>query len=208
MNYDVIVVGGGIAGCCAASAAARGGSRVLLVEQNAFLGGNMTGGLPWLGFHEKNTGKLVVGGIPLEIIQTLQKQGAATDFVFDPITGSAVGVDPAMLKLVLLDLLKEAGVDCLLYSLVTDAGENQVTVHSKEGVCTISGKLIVDCTDSGDVCVLSGAEYTFGREPDKKTQVSSCIATFADIDYGEMLEYFKKNPTQIRPFPLEAPVRQ
>lgn len=206
MKYDVIVAGGGVTGCCAALAAARSGIHVLLIEKNAFLGGNMTGGLPWLGFHEKSSGNPVVGGIPLEFIKVLQKQGAATEFVFDPITGSAVGVNPAMLKLVLFDILKQAGVDFLMHSLVTHAEENKITVHNKEGSRTYDGKIIIDCTDSADVCVLAGGEYTYGRKNDGKTQVASCIARFTDIDYPEMLAYFKENPTQIRPFTLEKHV--
>ena len=47
---DVLVVGGGPAGIMAASAAAGDGLRVMLVESRGFLGGNLTIGLPILGF--------------------------------------------------------------------------------------------------------------------------------------------------------------
>ena len=46
LQYDVVVVGGGPGGIPAAIAAARQGAKVLLVERNGFLGGNMTIGLP------------------------------------------------------------------------------------------------------------------------------------------------------------------
>ena len=52
--YDVIVVGGGPAGLSAAITAARAGKRVILLEKNGFLGGNMTIGLPLLGFLDEN----------------------------------------------------------------------------------------------------------------------------------------------------------
>ena len=47
---DVLVVGGGPAGIMAAEAAAGDGLRVMLVESRGFLGGNLTIGLPILGF--------------------------------------------------------------------------------------------------------------------------------------------------------------
>ena len=47
---DVLVVGGGPAGIMAAEAAAGDGLRVMRVESRGFLGGNLTIGLPVLGF--------------------------------------------------------------------------------------------------------------------------------------------------------------
>ena len=41
-EYDVAVVGGGTAGCAAAAGAALTGARVVLIERNAYLGGEAT----------------------------------------------------------------------------------------------------------------------------------------------------------------------
>jgi hypothetical protein len=207
-KYDVIVVGGGTTGCCAALAAAREGAKVIIIEKHPFLGGNMTGGLPWLGFHAKKTGELVVKGIPLEIIERLQEAGGATEFVIDPIAGSAVGVNGNMLKLILADMLNNEGVDIILHSLVIDIEkkDNQVSgayLQNKQGGQYIEGKVIVDCTDSADVCALAGADYVLGRRSDSQRQVSSNVIVMGDIDYKEMLNYFEQNPDQIRPFPLD-----
>lgn len=49
-EVDVLVVGGGPSGITAALAAAEDGLKVLLVESRSFVGGNMTIGLPILGF--------------------------------------------------------------------------------------------------------------------------------------------------------------
>ena len=50
-EVDVLVVGAGPAGLMAAQAAAlEKGTKVMLVESRGFLGGNMTIGLPLLGF--------------------------------------------------------------------------------------------------------------------------------------------------------------
>ena len=49
-EYDVLVLGGGPSGIIAALSAAESGLRVGLIENRSFVGGNMTIGLPILGF--------------------------------------------------------------------------------------------------------------------------------------------------------------
>ena len=49
-SYDIVVLGAGPGGLAASLAAARNGAKVLLVDKNGYLGGNMTLGLPLLGF--------------------------------------------------------------------------------------------------------------------------------------------------------------
>ena len=44
-NYDLVVVGGGTAGCACAYTAGKFGLKVLLIEQNTFLGGSITSSL-------------------------------------------------------------------------------------------------------------------------------------------------------------------
>lgn len=205
-NYDVVVVGGGTTGCSAALAAARNGAKVLLVEKLPFPGGNMTSGLPWLGFHQKNTHRPVVDGIPMEIIRRLQEVGAATQFVFDPITGSAVGVNGTMLKMVLEKMLMEANVKLLLHTQVSQAEEDEkgckLTLNCKGQTFTVRTGLVIDCTDSADVAYEMGADLISGRESDHQRQVSSYVVNFGGIDFDDMLAYFNEHPTQIRPFEL------
>lgn len=209
-NFDVIVIGGGTTGCCAAIAAARGGCRVLLIEKLPFPGGNMTGGLPWLGFHEKAGHRQVIGGLPMEIIQRLRSCGGATDFVFDPVCGSAVGVNGTMLKMVLERMLLEENVSMLFHSTVIgcaeDAGGCTVTAAEKGKVEEFTAKFVIDCTDSADAAKYMGAGLITGREGDHQRQVSSYVVNFNRIDFAEMLDYFKKRPDQIRPFKLSPEV--
>ena len=53
-NYDIVVIGAGPGGIAAAIAAARNGAHVLLAEKNGYVGGNMTIGLPLLGFLDRD----------------------------------------------------------------------------------------------------------------------------------------------------------
>ena len=41
-QYDIVIVGGGTAGVAAAVGAAKAGAKTLLVERNAYLGGEAT----------------------------------------------------------------------------------------------------------------------------------------------------------------------
>ncbi|MBQ1259614.1 MAG: FAD-dependent oxidoreductase, partial [Clostridia bacterium] len=76
-HYDVVVCGGGCAGFTAAISAARSGARTALIERYGFIGGTATAGyvVPISGFFFK--GKRVVGGIAWELVEELEKRGAA-----------------------------------------------------------------------------------------------------------------------------------
>lgn len=71
-QYDVIVAGGGVSGTVAAIAAGRMGAKVLILEQNGYLGGALTGcGVgPMMTFHAGE--KQVIRGIMEEIVERLK----------------------------------------------------------------------------------------------------------------------------------------
>ena len=75
---DVLVVGGGPAGIMAAEAAAGDGLRVMLVESRGFLGGNLTIGLPILGFLGRK-GNQIIEGSAQRFIDRLRARGAASE---------------------------------------------------------------------------------------------------------------------------------
>jgi len=79
--YDVVVCGGGPSGCAAALAARREGLRVLLVEDQAQLGGMATSGLVshWLGGRTQE-GEWVIRGL----FRTLVEEAAACGCAIKP----------------------------------------------------------------------------------------------------------------------------
>lgn len=77
-EVDVLVVGGGPSGITAALAAAEDGLKVLLVESRSFVGGNMTIGLPILGFLGQK-GNQIIKGIPQKFIDRLKAVDAASE---------------------------------------------------------------------------------------------------------------------------------
>ena len=73
IETDVLVCGGGCAGIAAALASARDGAKTLLIERAGFSGGIITTvGLPYFdGLIDKPSGRFVVKGIALELLQRL-----------------------------------------------------------------------------------------------------------------------------------------
>lgn len=72
---DVLVVGGGPAGIMAARAAAGKGLRVMLIESRGYLGGNLTIGLPILGYLGRK-GNQIIKGLPQPSSSTACVRGA------------------------------------------------------------------------------------------------------------------------------------
>jgi hypothetical protein len=203
LSYDVVIIGGGTTGVCAALAAARGGAKVAIIDIQGFLGGNACNGMAWYGFHSTKFVQMV-SGIPFEIIQNLREINGASEFCPDPVSGSMVQVNSTLLKLVLAKMCIKENIDVHLHSLLTDVeycnkNEQVVLVHSKVECKRYISKVLIDCTDTGDVAILAGALYHQGRMEDGKMQVASSTLFISGIDMPILLDYFKKHPDQLRP---------
>lgn len=166
-EVDIIIVGGGPAGIGAAIAAARNGANTLLIERYGHLGGMATGGLVLLLGPFKDEKSQVIGGIPLEIIQRLEKEGwAKWD---EKIIGYAT-VDPEGLKHMTNQILKEAGTQVLLHTYSVSAIVEGNTIkgivtESKAGRKAFLAKVIIDTSGDGDVAVHAGVPFKEGIHP-------------------------------------------
>lgn len=200
---DVVVAGAGPGGVCAAIAAARCGARVLLVEQLGFPGGMFSGGnmsvancWPW-------------AGLGREIFDRLKGKGAAISHPDDPpnypifhfgsYSWRNVPYDPEMVKIVLFEMLEEAGVHLLLHSYVTgavveDKTVRGVTVENKSGRHVIRGKVICDGTADGDVAASAGAPFVKGQGDEKRLFAMSMLVRLSRVDWPRVSSYSTQDP--------------
>lgn len=129
---EVIVCGGGCAGVAAAIASARSGAKTILLEKTSVVGGTATNGLvgPFMTCFDPKGERQLVKGIFDEMIRRMEEKGGA---IHPSKTGqvSAYGCyirlrhnnltpfQPEILKMVMMDMLLEAGVEiCLNISIL------------------------------------------------------------------------------------------
>lgn len=168
MEVDVLVVGGGPAGIMAAQAASGDGMRVALIDNRSFVGGNMTIGLPILGFLGQK-GNQIIKGLPQKFIDKLKEVDAASEHRPCPLHMSLTLVEPEAVKNIGLKVLEESGVKVMLYvfstGVVMDGDELKgVIIESKSGREVILAKTIIDCTGDADVAFRAGVECDQGND--------------------------------------------
>jgi glycine/D-amino acid oxidase-like deaminating enzyme len=171
-EFDLLVVGGGSAGTAAAVTGARLGLRTALIEEMPFLGGMSTGGCvgTYCGFYYKERdGRLepLVGGLPLEIAETLKKRGHA----YGPIPfkeTAALPYVPWGVKLLLEELCRqEADLTIRLHAKVThaileDRKLRGVAVQTRAGRIALTARVYVDATGDADLVRAAGLETFTG----------------------------------------------
>jgi len=191
-EVDVVVCGGGIAGTMAAVAAARAGARTALVERYGFLGGNATAGaVAQFNSWQTVNGRTVVAGLAAEVVERLRVYGAAGAHQrFTMSTGHVmdrVEYAPEVLKLVLDDMVTEAGVRPLLHSSVLDVqaeGRRIRTLRllTKGGILALAPGVLVDV--SGDIDALHRAGASFlDLQQGEALQPATMMFRFGPIDF-------------------------
>ena len=167
IQTDVLVCGGGCAGIAAALSSARNGAKTLLIERAGFSGGIITTvGLPYFdGLIDKPSGRLVVKGIPLELLQKLGvgKDGAKhiDDLRPDLITkywGSVWIPNVEEFKLLSDELILKHSdnLTVLYHSMACDVEVKEgriaaVIIANKDGLTRVEARQVIDCTGGGDI---------------------------------------------------------
>lgn len=201
-KFDVVVAGAGTAGAVAAMASARQGARTALIEVKGYPGGTVTeGGTAlhsyynlWKAFPGVAK-RQVVRGIAQEIIDRLLRVGGCSGhaemlqgYNYDSV---CTAIDTELYKLIVFEMLAEAGVFVFVNTLLTGAVKDSqrirgVIVESRSGREAFMAKSFVDCTAYGDLSAYAGAQYT---EPNDYPVCNSVGIGNVDIDkYNAFLE--------------------
>ncbi len=208
-HFDVLVVGGGVSGCAAALAAARSGASVLVVEQNGYLGGSLTGcGVgPMMTFHAGD--KQVIKGIMQELVETLNARGMSTGHVPDTkqYTSTITPFSAEGLKLILDEKLHEADCTVLFHTFLgaVEAADGKIkalTLCNKDGMNHVSAKIYIDATGDGDLATWAGEEMAKGRPEDGAAQPMTMKMKYCGVDTARLKDWVLNHPER---FPKLAP---
>lgn len=198
-KYDLIVVGGGFSGTAAAIAAARGGARVLLVDKSNCLGGAASNCLvnPFTRFSTTIDGEKVflVAGIFKEIRSRLEARGAMMKALFLE----------EELKVILNDMVREAGVDLLFHAYLTRVEKEKgflkkATFASVGGEISLEADYFIDATGDAQLSYLAGVPTVLGRKEDNLCQPMTLCFRVGNAD----VEAFFQNKDQLNAIYKEA----
>ncbi|MHC4879101.1 MAG: FAD-dependent oxidoreductase [Planctomycetota bacterium] len=186
---QVLVCGGGPAGISAALAAARAGADVRLIELAGCLGGVWTAGLLTKILDSGNK-----SGIMAELLKLFAERGS--DVARD--TKGTV-YDPEVAKLVIEELLVEAGVKILLHTRVVGAVTNAdnrlaaILTESKSGRQAWVADRFIDCTGDGDLAAQAGCRFDVGTGSDCTCQPMSMLALLTGVEPDAIREFIRES---------------
>ncbi len=198
-EVDVLVAGGGVAGCAAAVSAARAGARTMLLERNGCLGGVAT------ATYMSNIGNLmvtadssrVVLGFAADLIDRMIEQGGASrHWAHADVAGCVI--DTERMKLVLIQMLEEAGVETLSHALATmpiveDGSARGAFVESKSGRQAILAKAVIDATGEADLAFRAGAETRWVGGS------ASTLFKIGNVDLDRFVDFVMEDPDGFPP---------
>lgn len=220
LQTEVLVCGGGCAGIAAALSSARNGARTLLIERAGFSGGIITTvGLPYFdGLIDKPSGRFVVKGIALEL---LQKLGIAKDDAkhIDDLPpelvtkywGSMWIPNVEQFKILADELILQHAdkLSVLYHSMACDVEVKEgrvsaVVVANKDGLVRIEARQVIDCTGDGDIAHWAGCPTTSSKPfmpltlhfrignvvPEKETKDAAKKALIEAHEQGRLANFY------------------
>lgn len=178
---DIVVAGGGPAGVAAAVTAARCGKNVIIIEQSGTFGGSsMLCNVPELMNFDDGE-KFICHGFGQMIFDGM-------GYVNENKRRWPL-VKPEKLKRLYDEFIKSSGATTLFYTKAVDVikSGNKIThlvVSGAEGVYAICADVFVDCTGSGALCVMAGAEFEYGDENGKAMSATLC-SLWGGVDFSQ-----------------------
>ena len=201
MTKDIVVIGGGPGGLAAAVTAARAGKSVLLVERNGYLGGQLGSGLPFLAFLDWKK-RQVIGGIAQEFVDRLAKVQGTYGHAYCPFHLSTTLIHPFYARIIAFQMVKEAGVEILLHSELTDVKVKDgriesVTVTGKGFHVELQADVFIDGTGDGDLGYMAGAECHKGQDDTHVMQPPTLMFNLAGINFEEFYDFIEEHPEEL-----------
>jgi hypothetical protein len=196
---QVVVVGGGTAGWVAALAAARNGADVFVIERRQHFGGNLSSGLPILGFFNVQS-QQIVKGIADELVQRLLPLRGTDGYqLYDLWASSMVALEPIIVKSVIQQMLEEAGVNFLFAAQVTDVVVEDkrlagLVVQKKSGRELVKADVYIDATGDAELACLAGAPVRLGAEGSGAMQPATLLFRLLNIDVRALRDHLKRHP--------------
>ncbi len=214
-SFDIVVAGGGPSGVAAAIAAVRLGREVALLEQTGCLGGMGTNGLVNVFMPCADDVRGLMGGVGLEILETLYQRGFLPPEVspsYWQCDRRGIPFNGEGLKLVLDDLTLGAGVDVRFFTTVLDViseGPRLTTliVAAKERIYALRAPFVIDATGDATIAATAGFPFSMGDE-DGNTQAGSLCSIVGNIDLERYRDFLKRSHRPGDWQRLEAPLEQ
>ena len=196
--YDVVVVGGGSAGIAAACAAARNGASAVLVEAGAMIGGELLSGIPIDGCLSSR-GDWAVGGFTRDLFAECERLGGYIGPVFDFRCLNVVCIDPEIMKIAVVNVVRRHKVKTLLYTfaedvVVQDGRIAGVIVINKNGRTLLRGHTIIDCSGDADIACAAGTPFEAGDAASGNLQPVSLVFRMSGVETRPLLEFVVAHP--------------
>ena len=196
-DYDIVIIGGGASGVMAGIQAARMGSKTLIVERTPWLGGMLTAA----GVSAVDGNYELHSGLWEEFRQEINKYyggedsvktGWVSNVMFEPQVGADILLQMATkektLKLWFESTVQELKRQQDKWHLVISEGHDRIS---------ISGKVLIDATELGDIAKMVGIAYDAGMDSRNVTgeEIAPEVANniIQDLTYVAVLEEFDQN---------------
>jgi len=193
-KYDIIIAGGGTAGCACAYIAGKYGLKVLLIENNSFLGGSITSALVIPAM--KTSDNAINTEFYNKLYDELENLGGSATYQ----DGNKGWFNPELTKIVLDKLMKEVNVTVLFESKIRTIYEklssyivaiecNNSTHSQSELFARIETKYLVDATGDAKICEKLNCEFL---ENKNETQPINLRFIMSGIDVNKFSKWIMK----------------